>query len=291
MTQMPANAEAQLKRFGYLNIEPDPTLDLFAEIEKLKKEKNAIILAHYYQEADIQDIADYIGDSLGLSQQAAETDADIIVFAGCSLHGRDGQDPVPAKEGPVTGSQGGMFPGRFLSAAPVPEVQGETSRSPGGFLHQLYSRAQDVDRHLLYLDQCGPYHRGVSRRINPSSLRPTRTWALTCRERPGGTWSSGMVPVWCTRSFRTKRITKLMVRHPEAKFIAHPECEAHILEKADYIGSTSGLLRYTQEKPGGYLYCGHRGGDHPPDAEEVAPQDLHPRHHRKTPAPVMTART
>src|SRR6201991_4236340 len=75
-------AKQKLASLGFLDIAISPELDLFLEIERLKKEKNAIILAHYYQEADIQDIADYIGDSLGLAQYAEKTNADIIVFAG-----------------------------------------------------------------------------------------------------------------------------------------------------------------------------------------------------------------
>src|SRR3954470_2606492 len=75
-------AVLKLPKRGFLDIDIDPTIDLFAEIERLKKEKNAVLLAHYYQEADIQDIADYIGDSLGLAQEAQKTSADMIVFAG-----------------------------------------------------------------------------------------------------------------------------------------------------------------------------------------------------------------
>jgi len=248
MSSQLAIAKEDLNKYGYLNIDVDPTLDLNVEIERLKKEKNAIILAHYYQESEIQDIADYIGDSLGLSQKAAETDAEIIVFAGVHFMAETAKMLSPNKKVLLPDLKAGCS---LADSCPPHLFRKFKEKYPDHVVISYINCTAELktltdicctSSNAVHVVNSVPKEKGIifapDKNLGAYLIKETGRdmilWNGTCMVH---------------EIFSHEKITKLMLRHPDAKFIAHPECEAHLLEKADFIGSTSGLLRYTQENP------------------------------------------
>lgn len=240
-----AIAEKQLQQKGYLDVDVDPTLDLFEEIEKLKKEKNAIILAHYYQEPDIQDIADYIGDSLGLSQQAAATDADIIVFAGVHFMAETAKMLSPQKKVLLPDLKAGCS---LADSCPPPVFRKFKEKYPNHVVVSYINCTAELktltdicctSTNAVQVIESIPKDKGIifapdvnlGRYLMKKTGRDMVLWNGSCMVH---------------EIFSHEKIVKLKMRHPEAKFIAHPECEDHLLEMADFIGSTTGLLNYTK---------------------------------------------
>lgn len=238
----------EINKKGFAEEEIDPTLDLFAEIEKLKKEKNAIILAHYYQEPDIQDIADYIGDSLGLSQEAAKTDADVIVFAGVHFMAETAKILSPDK------------------TVLLPDVKAGCSLADSCPPHLFRKFKEKYPDHLVitYVN-CTAELKALSDIVCTSTnavqiveslpkdqkiiFGPDRNLGAYVAKKTGRNlvlWNGACM---VHEIFSQEKITKLKERHPNAKFIAHPECEEVVLKMADYIGSTTGLLKYTITNP------------------------------------------
>jgi quinolinate synthase len=248
MTDALAIATNQLDQFGYLNLEVDPTLDLVAAINQLKKEKNAVILAHYYQESEIQDIADYIGDSLGLSQQAAQTQADMIVFAGVHFMAETAKMLSPQKKVLLPDLKAGCS---LADSCPPHLFRKFKEKYPD---HVVVSYINCTAELKTLTDICCTSTNAVQiiesipkdREIIFAPDKNLGAYLIKKTGRDMVLWNGACM---VHEIFSQERIIKLKNRHPHAKFIAHPECEAHILDMADYIGSTTGLLKFTINDP------------------------------------------
>src|SRR5688572_20656939 len=241
-------AQKELDENGFLDVDIDPTLDLFAEIERLKKEKNAIILAHLYQEPDIQDIADYIGDSLGLAQQAVKTDADMIVFAGVHFMAEGAKILNPSKKVVIPDLKAGCS---LSESCPPP-------------LFKKF-REQHPDHIVISYINCSAGIKALSDIICTSSNAkaivnslPADQKIIFAPDKNLGAWinreTGRDMLLWngaCMvhEIFSLERITRLQVRHPKAKLISHPECEDPILRISDFVGSTTQLLAYVKNTP------------------------------------------
>lgn len=241
-------AKAEVETRGFLDIDLDPTLDLFAAIERLKKEKNAVVLAHYYQEPDIQDVADYIGDSLGLAQQAEKTTADMIVFAGVHFMAETAKILNPTKKVVIPDLKAGCS---LSDSCPPP-------------LFKKF-KEQHPDHVVVSYINCSAGIKALSDVIVTSSNAkiivdsfPKEQKIIFAPDKNLGGYINKVTGrnmlLWngaCMvhEIFSLEKITRLKVKHPNAKFIAHPECEEPVLRLADYIGSTTGLLKFTQTDP------------------------------------------
>ncbi|MCU0345883.1 MAG: quinolinate synthase NadA [Saprospiraceae bacterium] len=237
-------APEKLQKLGFLDIDVDPTLDLFEEINKLKKEKNAIILAHYYQEPDIQDIADYIGDSLGLSQEAARTEADIIVFAGVHFMAETAKMLSPHKKVILPDLKAGCS---LADACPAPLFKKFKEKYPD---HIVVSYVNTTAEMKTLTDICCTSTNAVQiiesiPKDQPIIFAPDINLGRYLVKKTGRDMVLWNGACMVHEIFSMEKIAKLRRQHPNALLIAHPECEEHLLATADYIGSTTGLLKFT----------------------------------------------
>lgn len=235
-----------VEKAGYLDIEIDPTLDLFQEIEKLKKEKNAILLAHYYQEPDIQDVADYIGDSLGLAQKAEATDAKMIVFAGVHFMAETAKILNPDKKVLLPDLKAGCS---LSDSCPPALFKAFRDKHPDHLVISYINCSAGIkalsdiictssnaraiveslpqDQKIIFAPD-----KNLGAYINKVSGRDMLLWNGACMVH---------------ELFSMEKITRLKERHKDALVIAHPECEEPVLKQADFIGSTTQLLNFTRK--------------------------------------------
>ncbi len=223
-------------------------LDLVAEIAHLKREKNAVLLAHYYQEEDIQDVADFIGDSLELARRAKDSDAKVIVFAGVHFMAEGAKILNPTRKVLLPDLRAGcslsdscppeafaryraLHPDHFvvsyINCSAAIKAQSDvivTSSNAVKIVNRI-----PKDRKILFAPD-----RNLGAYVAKETGREMLLWQGTCIVH---------------ETFSERKIAALRIAHPDAELIAHPECEPALLEKADFVGATSALLRYVGESP------------------------------------------
>jgi quinolinate synthase len=223
-------------------------LDLFEEINRLKKEKNAIILAHYYQDSDIQDIADYIGDSLGLSQQAATTDADMIVFAGVHFMAETAKILCPQKKVVIPDLRAGCS---LADSCPPDRFKAFCDAHPGHIVIS-YINCTAAIKALTDIVCTSSNAVQIVQSLPPDTkiiFAPDKNLGRYVMQQTGREMVLWDGACMVHEIFSREKIVKLKERHPDALIIAHPECETPVLELADFIGSTTALLKFSKNNP------------------------------------------
>jgi len=221
-------------------------IDYREEILRLKKELNAVILAHYYQESEIQDLADYVGDSLELARRAKSTPAEVIVFAGVHFMAETAKILNPHKPVLLPDLEAGCS---LADSCPAPLFKAFREKHPNHIaityinctaavkaLSDIICTSSNAEKIINQIPKDQPIlfspDRNLGKYLSKKTGRDMLLWDGTCIVH---------------ETFSERKIIDLQTEHPDAKLIAHPECEDAILNRADYIGSTSKLLQFTKE--------------------------------------------
>ncbi|HEY9618506.1 MAG TPA: quinolinate synthase NadA [Microcoleaceae cyanobacterium] len=227
---------------------PNLPLDLFDAIGQLKRELNAVILAHYYQDPDIQDVADYLGDSLGLSQQAAQTNADVIVFAGVHFMAETAKILNPDKLVLLPD----LAAGCSLADSCPPDAFADFKRQHPDHLVISYINCSAEIKAMSDIICTSANAVSIVNQIpadQPIIFAPDRNLGRYVMQQTGRDMVLWQGSCMVHETFSEKKMVQLKMQYPNAEAIAHPECETAVLRHASYIGSTTALLKYVQNSP------------------------------------------
>lgn len=241
-----AEVNKMLEDKGFIDEKVDAGIQLTEEIRKLKREKNAVILSHYYVDGELQDIADYVGDSLGLSQAAAETTADIIVFVGVHFMAETAKIINPAKKVILPDLKAGCS---LADSAPAEKFAAFKAQYPN---HKVISYINCTAELKTLTDVICTSANAVKivesfPKDQPLIFAPDKNLgnyinSITGREMV--LWDGACM---VHEKYSVEKIIEMMDQHADAEFIAHPECEKPVLLLAKFIGSTTALLSYVQK--------------------------------------------
>jgi quinolinate synthase len=222
--------------------------DLEDAIDRLKRERNAVVLAHFYQESDVQDVADFIGDSLQLAQAAAKTRADVICFAGVHFMAETAKILNPSRTVVLPDLEAGCS---LASGCPADRFAAWISKYPGAVVVSYINCSAEVKALSDYIVTSSNAEKIISH-IDPSKtilFAPDKNLGRYLERRTGRKMMLWQGSCIVHETFSLRKILSLKERHPNAEIIAHPECEEAVLDHAHFIGSTTALLKYAVSSP------------------------------------------
>jgi quinolinate synthase len=224
-----------------------PPAQLREEIQRLKREMSAVILAHYYQDSEIQDLADHIGDSLELSRKAASTDAEVIVFAGVHFMAETAKILSPGKQVLLPDLEAGCS---LAEGCPGPAFRAWRERHPGHVSITYINCTAEVKAASDIICTSSNAEKIIRQVEGPILFAPDRNLGRYLQKKTGRPlviWEGSCI---VHETFSLRKLSALELEHPGALLIAHPECEDPVLDRASFIGSTSALLRHVQGMSG-----------------------------------------